>query len=97
MIIYFFVSIIQFNLYRNKSPWSRQIVRGVAAVKFLVGQKKSLRRGLYFFPLVQKIILSRNLQDFQQEETEVMPSKTSSAKTTTTTSHGITPTRFQTR
>jgi hypothetical protein len=31
---------------------------GVAAVKFLVGQKKSLRRGLYFFPFGQKMILS---------------------------------------
>jgi hypothetical protein len=32
-------------------------VRGVAAVKFLVGRKKSLRRGLNFFPFGQKIIL----------------------------------------
>ncbi len=31
-------------------------IRGVAAVKFLVGQKKS--RGLYFFPFGQKIIMS---------------------------------------
>ena len=32
--------------------------RGVAEVKFLVGQKKLLRRSLYFFPFEQNIILN---------------------------------------